>query len=72
VARRNGLAPSQVYAWRRDLRNRLEAEGVILPSAEPEAREFVPAVIAPSTMPDPALIRRARRRRRAKGAAVEL
>ena len=72
VARRHGLAPSQVYAWRRDLRNRLEAEGVILPSAEPEAREFVPAVIAPSTMPDPAPIRRARRRRRAKGAAVEL
>jgi transposase len=73
VARRHGLDPSQVYAWRRDLRTRLEAEGVILPSAEPEAIAFVPAVIGPSTVPDPARARRPRRRRRtAAGAAVEL
>ena len=72
VARRHGLAPSQVYAWRRDLRKRLEAEGVILPSAEPAACAFVPAVIEPGTIPEPVPARRTRRRRRAKGAAVEL
>jgi transposase len=27
VARRHGLDPSQVYAWRRDLRKQLEAKG---------------------------------------------
>jgi len=52
VARRHGLDPSQVYAWRRDLRKRLEAEGVVLPLAEPEAVAFVPAVIEPSAVPD--------------------
>jgi transposase len=72
VARRHGLDPSQVYAWRRDLRKRLEAEGVILPSAEPEAVAFVPAVIDPSAVPDPAPTRRPRRRRRTAAAAVEL
>lgn len=72
VARRHGLAPSQVYAWRRDLLKRLDAEGVVLPSAEREAPAFVPAVIEPSPIPDPAPTRRTRRRRRAKGAAVEL
>lgn len=72
VARRHGLDPSQVYTWRRDLRKRLEAEGVILPSAEPVAPAFVPAVVEPSTMSASAPVRRARRRRRAKGAAVEL
>jgi transposase-like protein len=38
VARRHGLDPSQLYAWRRDLRKQLEAEGVILPSAHSEDR----------------------------------
>jgi transposase len=71
VARRHGLDPAQVYAWRRDLRKRLEAEGVILPSVEPDAPAFVPAVIEPS-VPVPVPVRRPRRRRRAKGAAVEL
>ena len=72
VARRHGLDPSQVYAWRRDLQKRLEAEGVMLPSAEPEAVAFVPAVIEPSAVPDPAPTRRPRRRRRTAAAAVEL
>lgn len=72
VARRHGLDPSQVYAWRRDLRQRLEAGGVVVPSAEPERPTFVPAVIEPSATPDPVPARRARRRRRVKGAAVEL
>jgi transposase len=72
VARRHGLDPSQIYAWRRDLRKRLEAEGVVLPLAEPEAVAFVPAVIEPSAVPDPAPTRRPRRRRRTAAAAVEL
>jgi transposase len=72
VARRHGLDPSQVYAWRRDLRKRLEAEGVVLPLSEPEAVAFVPAVIEPSAVPDPAPTRRLRRRRRTAAAAVEL
>lgn len=72
VARRYGLDPSQVYAWRRELRKQLEAEGVILPPAEPEVAAFVPAVIEPSVVADPAPKRRPRRRRRAMGAAVEL
>lgn len=72
VARRHGLDPSQVYAWRRDLRKQLEAEGLMLASPEPEAFAFVPALIAPSSVSDPALPRRTRRRRRAKDAAVEL
>jgi len=54
------------------LRKRFEAEGVILPSAEPEAVAFVPAVIEPSAVPDPAPTRRPRRRRRTAAAAVEL
>jgi transposase len=72
VARRHGLDPSQVYAWRRDLRTRLEAEGLVLPPAEPEVATFVPAIIEPSVAADPAPKRRPRRLRRATGAAVEL
>lgn len=54
------------------MQKRLEAEGVMLPSAEPEAVAFVPAVIEPSAVPDPAPTRRPRRRRRTAAAAVEL
>ena len=61
-----------LYAWRRDLRKQLEAEGVIPPSAHSEAGAFVPAVIEPSTASEPASKRRTRRRRRATEAAVEL
>lgn len=72
VARRYGLVPSQVYAWRRDLRKQLEAEGVTLSLAEPEVAAFVPAVIEPSVVAAPAPKRRPRRRRRATAAAIEL
>jgi len=71
VARRHGLDPSQVYAWRRDLRKRLETEGVTLPATEPEAVAFVPAVMETSTVPDP-FTRPPRRRRRTAQAAVTL
>lgn len=72
VARRHGLDPSQVYAWRRDFRDRLEAEGVSLPSAGPQGAAFVPAVIDLGAPPDPAPVRRARKRHRSKASAVEL
>ena len=72
VARRHGLDPSQVYAWRRDLRDRLEAEGVSLPSARQQAHAFVPAVVEFAAPPDPSPARRARKRRRSKASAVEL
>ena len=44
VARRHGLAPQQVFTWRREARKRTEAEAVA----------FVPAVIAPEPEPEPA------------------
>ena len=72
VARRHGLDPSQLYAWRRDLRKQFEDEGLALPSTEPDATAFVPAVIELGAVPSPASVRRARRRRRATAAAVEL
>ncbi len=72
VARRHGLDPSQVYAWRRDLRKQFEAEGLIPATPRSEAPVFVPAVIDAVAAVDPAPTRRPRRRRRANTAAVEL
>lgn len=72
VARRHGLDPSQLFAWRRDLRRQMEKEGLLLSSAEPETTTFVPAVIEPAISADPAPPRRSRRHRRATAAAVEL
>jgi transposase len=65
VARRHGLRPQQVFTWRREARQRLEAEA-------PPA--FVPAVVVVS---DPASAREPkpqpkRRGRRRGAAAVEL
>jgi transposase len=72
VARRHGLDPSQVYAWRRDLRKQFEAEGLIPATRRSEAPVFVPAVIDAVDAADPAPTRRPRRRRRTSTAAVEL
>ena len=73
VARRHGLDPSQVYAWRRDLRKQLEAAGVVLSATEPEVPSFVPAIVEANATADSAPKRRSRRRRRSTGAAcVEL
>jgi len=69
VARRHGLDPSQVYAWRRDLRKQFEADGLALATARSEAPVFVPAVVDAA---DPPSTRRPRRRRRVNTAAVEL
>lgn len=71
VARRHGLDPSQVYAWRRDLRKQLEVTGVVLPATERQVPAFVPAVMETGTVPDIAPTRHPRRRRVAR-AVVEL
>jgi transposase len=72
VARRHGLDPSQVYAWRKDLHKQLADQGLAPLSAAPATTAFVPAVVELSPQQDPAPARRARRRRRASTAAVEL
>jgi len=71
VARRHGLAANQLFAWRRQLRDQLEARGVALPTAP--LPSFVPAVVEPLTASDAApASRRRRKRRRLNAGAVEL
>ena len=73
VARRHGLAPSQLFTWRRQLRKELESKGQTLPSVADEAAKFVPAVIEPSSLRDVVPeADRPRSRRRARDVAVEL
>jgi transposase len=79
VARRHGLSPSQLFAWRRQVRRELEGKGMFpsakletcLPSEAAEAPAFVPAVIERAVAAAPAPPRRSRRRRSSQ-AAVEL
>lgn len=73
VARRHGLDPSQVYAWRKDLLRQRDDKKLAVTSTEPDVTAFVPAIIEAGAVPDPVSVRRAsRRRRRAATAAVEL
>lgn len=73
VARRHGLASSQLFTWRRELRKQLADRGLTLPMAPAQAASFVPAVIEPVPSGDPvATARRPRRRRRSQPSAVEL
>ena len=73
VARRHGLDPSQVYVWRKGLLRQVNDDKSAVPSTASDVAAFVPAVIEPGAVPDPAPVRRAsRRRRRAVNAAVEL
>jgi transposase len=73
VARRHGLDPSQVYAWRKDLLRQLNDDKLAVSSTGADVTAFVPAVIEPGAVPNPAPARRtSRRRRRAPNAAVEL
>lgn len=72
VARRHGLAPSQLFTWRRQLRQGLESGGQTLPSARDGSPEFVRAVIAPSPSDAAPEASPRRRRRPSRGAAVEL
>lgn len=71
VARRHGLASSQLFTWRRELRKQLADRGLALPMAPTPS--FVPAVIEPAPSGDPiAAAKRPRRQRRSQAGAVEL
>jgi transposase len=54
VARRHGLSPSQLFTWRREFRQQLEAQGLTLPMPTTPSLSFVPAVIDPLPASDPA------------------
>ncbi len=60
VARRHGLSPQQLFGWRRQVRQPLEATG------GEEARLFVPAVVE-APLPKRAVRRRGRNRTRQAG-----
>ncbi|BBF70939.1 MULTISPECIES: transposase [Sphingomonas] len=72
VARRRCLSPSQLFTWRRQLRQQMEARGVALPVAPTMASAFVPAIIEERLLIKPAPAKRPRKQARAKGSAVEL
>lgn len=73
VARRHGLCPSQLFTWRRELREQMEEQGLTLPVPPDKAPSFVAAIIDPVPSSDPApATSRPRRRRRSGGGAVEL
>ena len=72
VARRHGLAPSQLFTWRRELRKQLESKGQTLPSAPDEVASFVPAAIEPSSAREMAPKANRARRHRSRSAALEL
>ncbi len=74
VARRHGLDPSQIYAWRKDLRqqfdDRVLTSRVLTSSAASiQTPAFVPAVIEPAPARVPS---HNRARRRSPSSAVEL
>lgn len=71
VARRHGLSPSQLFTWRRELRKELEERGHVFSAPRPPS--FVPAVIEPLPMAEPAAVeKRTRPRRRSTASAIEL
>lgn len=78
VARRHGLDPSQVYAWRKELIRQFKDQGLTVPTPpEAQAAAFVPAVITPDietvSVPQLAPVGRSpRRRQRVALAVVEL
>ena len=59
VARRHGLAPQQLFTWRRQARQPAGAD------AAPEVPQFVPAVVE-SALPEGAVRQRQRQRQRAR------
>lgn len=66
VARRHGMSPSQLFTWRRKLREQMESQGAGLPA-------FVPAVVDVVAADEPApVVQRPKQRRRPKTSAVEL
>ncbi len=70
VARRNGLASSQLFAWRRDARLAAEAEAAGRSHTDlAPAPAFVPVVVEPAVARPPA---KTTARRRSPAAAVEI
>lgn len=73
VARRHGLVPSQLFTWRRQLREQMEEHGFMVSETTKPEPTFVPAVIDVMPDPDPAPKNKpVRRRRRSKASTVEL
>lgn len=75
VARRHGLRHTQLFTWRRELRQAAEAAGVTLPVRALPEPLFVPAVIEPEPEPATAAMaapKKKRMRRARPAAAVEL
>ena len=72
VARRHDIVPSQLFTWRRELRQQLEAgtAGPIVTLSEPAC--FVPAVVEPMPAITSSAPRRRRRQRRPRASVVEL
>jgi transposase len=54
VARRHGLCSSQLFTWRRQVREELKSKGVALPGKPAQVPMFVPAVIDQAPEPVPA------------------
>jgi transposase len=73
VARRHGLCSSQLFTWRRQVREELKSKGIALPGEPTQVPMFVPAVIDQAPAPAPAPVKTSKVRRRGKAAAaVEL
>lgn len=73
VARRHGLSHGQLFTWRRELREKMQARGLSPVDAAPRPT-FVPAVVVdpmPTRDPAPASQRR-RTRRRLNAGVIEL
>lgn len=73
VARRHGLVPSQLFTWRRQLREQLEEHGFVIPETTKPEQTVVPAVIDAMPDPDPAPRNKpVRRGHRSKASTVGL
>lgn len=73
VARRHGLRHTQLFTWRREMRQAAEAAGVTLPVRIGPEPLFVPAVIEPAPVTAAVATPKKKRMRRARSAAaVEL
>lgn len=73
VARRHGMSASQLFTWRRLLRQEMEERGIALPVRPCEAPLFVPAVLEEQE-PSPPIVasKRASRRRSSRASAIEV
>ncbi len=73
MARRHGLRHTQLFTWRRELRQAAEAAGVVLPVWTVPKPLFVSAVIEPEPVTAAVVAPRKKRTRRVRSAAaVEL